>query len=485
MLALAGGKPKVLSLRDMLDHYIAHRLEVVTKRTRFELSKAEARAHILEGLRIAIDHLNEVIKIIRASKDTPTARQKLMERFEFSQIQAQAILDMRLHQLTSLERDALEQEYKELIKTIARLKGILADPKKVLAIIREEVLAIKERYGDKRRTDIQATFEEFDVEDLIADEEVVVTISHSGYVKRLPADTYRAQGRGGRGLTGMTTKEEDFVEQLFVTSTLAHLLLFTSRGRVYGIRVFEIPDASRTARGKAMVNFVPIDPNEKITAAIAIRSFSEEDGGFLTMCTRSGQIKKTSITEFDSIRKSGIIAMGLDEGDILIGAKYTEGKKDIVLATKGGMAIRFPESGVRSMGRGAGGVRGIRLEENDQVVGLEVVDPDEEKKTTLLTTCENGYGKRTLLTEYRDQSRGGKGVITIKATDRNGAVIGIRLVRDDDDVMIMTEKGMAIRIHCKDLSVISRNTQGVRLVRLEQGDKVAALASVIGENHPV
>jgi DNA gyrase subunit A len=351
----------------------------------------------------------------------------------------------------------------------------------VLAVIKEELTAIKERYGDKRRTEIQASYEEFDVEDLIKDEEVVVTFSHSGYVKRLPADTYRAQGRGGKGLTGMSTKDEDFVEQIFVTSTLAHLLLFTSRGRVYGIRVFEIPDSSRTARGKAVVNFIPIDPNEKITAAIAIRSFDQEGKGFLTMCTRNGQIKKTPISEFDSIRKSGIIAMSLGEGDVLIGAKHTDGAKEIMLATKSGMSIRFPEADVRSMGRGAGGVRGIKLEENDQVVGLEVVEPKQEKSTTLLTACEFGYGKRTLLTEYRDQTRGGKGVITIKATDRNGPVVGIRLVKDDDDVMIMTEKGMAIRLKCKELSVISRNTQGVRLVRLEEGDKVAAIASVVGD----
>ncbi len=481
MLALANGKPKVLSLKDMITHYLAHRQEVIVRRTRFELAKAEARAHILEGLRIAIDHLDEVIKIIRKSKDTPTARQALIDRFEFSQVQAQAILDMRLHQLTSLEREALENEYKELIKTIARLKGILADPKKVMAIVQEELLAIKERYGDKRRTQVQASVEEFNVEDLIADEEVVVTISHAGYVKRLPADTYHAQGRGGKGLTGMTTKEEDFVEQIFITSTLAHLLLFTSRGRVYGIRVYEIPEASRTARGKAMANFIPIDNTEKITAAIAIRSFTEDANGFLTMCTRGGQIKKTAISEFDSIRKSGIIAMGLDEGDILIGAKYTDGRQNVMIATSGGMSIRFPEDDIRSMGRGAGGVRGIKLEDSDQVVGLEVVDSKAEKDVTLLTVCENGYGKRTELSEYRDQSRGGKGIITIKATDRNGAVVGIRLVTDKDDVMIMTEKGIAIRLHCKDLSVISRNTQGVRLVRLEEGDKVAAVASVVAE----
>ncbi len=480
MLALAGGKPKVLPLKDMLEYYLAHRRDVITRRTRFELAKAEARAHILEGLRIAIDHLDEVIKIIRKSKDTATARVALMDRFGFTQIQAQAILDMRLHQLTSLEREALENEYKELQKTIARLKGILADLGKLMALIRQEIIAVKERYGDKRRTQIQASFEEFDVEDLIADEDVVVTISHTGYVKRLPVDTYRAQGRGGRGMTGMTTKEEDFVEQLFVTSTLSHLLLFTSRGRVYGIRVFEIPDASRTARGKAMANFIPIETTEKITAAIAIRTFDNAEGHLL-MCTRGGQIKKTPITEFDSIRKTGIIAMGLDEGDILMGAKFTDGKQDVVLATTSGMSIRFNEEEVRSMGRAAGGVRGIKLDEGDQVVGLEMSDPKEEKKTTLLTVCEFGYGKRTPLSEYRDQSRGGKGIITIKATDRNGPVVGIRLVRDEHDVMIMTEKGKNIRMHCKDVSTISRNTQGVRLVRMEDGDKVAAVASVVSE----
>jgi DNA gyrase subunit A len=482
MLALANGKPKVLSFRDALFYYLQHRQEVVVRRTRYELAKAEARAHILEGLRIAIDHLDEVIKIIRSSKDTANARTRLMERFSFSQIQAQAILDMRLHQLTSIERDALENEYKELIKTIARLKGILADPKKVMAIIKEELTAIRDKYGDKRRTQIQASFEEFDVEDLIDDEDVVVTISHSGYVKRLPVDTYRAQGRGGRGLTGMSTKEEDFVEELFVTSTLSHLLLFTTRGRVYGIRVFEIPDASRTARGKAIVNFIPIDPNEKITATIAVRSFDEKKEHYLLMCTRTGQIKKTPLSEFDSIRKSGIIAMGLSEGDVLIGAKLTDGKQEVVLATKNGMSIRFPEDETRAMGRAAAGVRGIKLEDNDQVVNMEVSDPGEEKKTTLLTVCENGYGKRTQLGEYRGQSRGGKGVITIKATERNGFVVGIRLVDDGHVVMIMTEKGMAIRLHCKDLSVISRNTQGFRLVRLEEGDKVAAVASVVAES---
>lgn len=482
MLALTDGKPKVLPLRDTLDYYIAHRQIIVVRRTRYELAKAEARAHILEGLRIAIDNLDAVIKIIRGSDDAAAARAMLMKKFELSQIQAQAILDMRLHQLTNLERDALEKEYKDLIKTIERLKGILADGKKVLAIIKEELVDIKERFGDKRRTQIQAAFEEFDVEDLIKDEEVVVTISHAGYVKRIPADTYRAQGRGGRGLTGMTTREEDFVEQIFVTSTLAHLLLFTSRGRVYGIRVFEIPDASRTARGKAIVNFIPIDNTEKITATIAIRSFDSEHEGYLTMCTRNGQIKKTAIGEFDSIRKSGINAMGLGEGDVMIGAKYTSGEHDIILASRSGKAIRFPESQVRSMGRAAGGVRGIKIDSEDQVIGMEIVKAKDEKVTSLLTVCEHGFGKRTPLAEYRDQSRGGKGVITIKATDRNGPVVGIRLVRDEDDVMIMTEKGITIRLAVDSLHTISRNTQGVRMVRMKDDDRVAAVASVVKES---
>jgi len=478
MLALANGKPKVLSLRETINHYIDHRKIVIVRRTQYELAKAEARAHILEGLRIAIDNLDAVIKIIRGSKDSGAAKEALIAKFGLSPIQAQAILDMRLHQLTNLEREALEKEYKELIQTIERLKGILADPKKVLGILKEEMAEIKQKFGDKRRTQIQASFEEFDVEDLIKDEEAVVTFSHAGYVKRMPVDLYRAQGRGGRGLTGMTTKEEDFVEQIFITSTLAHLLLFTNRGRVYGVRVFEIPDANRTAKGKALVNFVAMDPAEKITAAIPIRSFKDSEEGYLTLCTRKGQIKKTAISEFDSIRKTGIIAITLGEGDVLIGAKFTDGKKDLVIATKSGQSIRFHEEEVRAMGRGAAGVRGIKLEDDDQVVGLEVADPKDEKKTTLLTACVNGYGKRTPLAEYRDQSRGGKGVITIKATERNGEVVGIRLVHDEDDVMIMTEKGITIRLHCKDVSVISRNTQGVRLVRLDEGDKVGAIASV-------
>jgi DNA gyrase subunit A len=481
MLALVNNKPRVLAMREMLKYYVEHRRDVVVRRTKYELKRAEDRAHILEGLRIAIDHLDKVIKTIRESKNVEMARAALMEKFDLSRIQAQAILDMRLHQLTALERKALEDEYLELIKTIARLKALLADAKKILGVIVEELQEIKEKYGNKRRTQITAATQEMELEDLIPQEDVVVTFSHSGYVKRLPADTYRAQKRGGRGVTGMTTKEEDFVEQLFVTDTHAHLLLFTTRGRAYGVRVYEIPEANRASRGKAVVNLVALNPDEKVTSAIPIGSFDPEktkDMG-LVLCTRNGQIKRTALSEFDAIRKSGIIAIGLDEGDILVDAKLAKDKCEVLIGTKTGMCIRFPQDEVRLMGRGAGGVRGIRLDKGDQVVGMEVTAPG--RNETLVTACEFGFGKRTELSEYRDTSRGGKGVITIKTTDRNGPVIGIKLVMEGDDLMLMTEKGMAVRVHTKDLSVIGRNTQGYRLVRMEEGDKLAILAPVVAD----
>ncbi len=481
LLALVDGKPRVLSMREMLKYYVEHRREVVVRRTRYELKRAEDRAHILEGLRIALDQLDKVIKTIRESKNVEAARTALMEKFELSRIQAQAILDMRLHQLTALERKALEDEYLELIKTIARLKALLADAKKILAVIADELKEIKEKYGDKRRTQITGAAQEMELEDLIPQEDVVVTFSHAGYVKRLPVDTYRAQKRGGRGITGMTTKEEDFVEQLFVTDTHAHLLLFTTRGRVYGVRVYEIPEANRTSRGKAVVNLVALNPDEKVTSAIPVTSFDpgKTKDQSLVLCTRNGQIKRTALSEFDAIRKSGIIAIGLDEGDILVDAKLSTDKAEVLIGTKAGMCIRFGQEDVRLMGRGAGGVRGIRLDKDDQVVGMEVTT--QGRNETLVTACELGFGKRTELSEYRDTSRGGKGVITIKTTDRNGPVIGIKLVTDTDDLMLMTEKGMAVRVHAKDLSVIGRNTQGYRLVRMEEGDKLAILAPVVAD----
>ena len=481
MLAIVDGRPKILPLKEVIRHYVKHRETVVVRRTKYELKKAEDRAHILEGLKIALDNLDKIVKIIRESKDVDAARTTLMEKFKLSRIQAQAILDMRLHQLTGLERKKIEDEYLELIKTIARLKGILADPKKVLALIQAELKELKEKYGDERRTKITASTGEFEIEDLIADEDVVVTFSHAGYVKRIALDTYKAQRRGGKGITGMTTKEDDYVEQMFITNTHAYLLLFTNRGRLYWLRVYEIPDAGRTARGKAIVNFVQLGPEEKITNAIPIDSFEEAKGKetYLLMGTRNGTAKRTPLAEYGNIRSSGIIAITLEEGDVLVDVKHTDGKQQVILGTKSGMAIRFDEEEVRVVGRTGKGVRGIRLEDGDQVVGLETAEPG--SKASLLTVCENGYGKRTDLSEYRDQSRGGKGVITIKSSDRNGAVVGIKLVSNDHDVMVMTVKGMAVRLPCKDIRIISRNTQGVRLVRLEEGDRIAAVTPVVTE----
>jgi DNA gyrase subunit A len=473
------GRPKVLPVKEIFHHYVEYRKDVIVRRTRFELKKAEDRAHILEGLKIALENMTKIVKIIRESKDVDIARNALIEEFGLSRIQAQAILDMRLHQLTGLERKKIEDEYLELIKTIARLKGILGDPKKVLAIIQQDLKDLKEKYGNERRTKITAQTGEFEIEDLIAEEDVVVTFSHAGYVKRIPVNTYRSQRRGGRGITGMATKEDDFVEQLFVTNTHAFLLLFTTRGRLYWIRVYEIPDASRTARGKAIVNFVQLGPEEKITSAISIATFEEAKGKetYLLMCTRNGTIKKTPLSEYANIRTSGVNAITLEEGNVLVEVKHTDGKNQVIIGTQEGMAIRFAEEDIRVIGRIGKGVRGIRLDKNDQVVGMEIAPPN--SRASLLTVCENGHGKRTDLAEYRDQSRGGKGVITIKTSERNGSVVGVKLVTNEDDVMLMTNKGMTIRLPCKDIRVISRNTQGVRLVRLEEGDHIAALASIV------
>lgn len=482
MLALVDQRPRVLSMRQMLQQYIQHRELVITRRSRFELEKATARAHILEGLKVALENLNAVVKIIRESKDADTARAELMNRFKLSRIQAQAILEMRLVQLTGLERKKIDEEHAELLKTIAELQAILADPKKVVSVLRGELEALKKKYADDRRTRIMAQTVDLEMDDLISREEVVVTLSHAGYIKRLPIDTYHAQKRGGRGVTGMATREEDFVEQLFVTSTHAYLLLFTNRGRVFWIRVYELPDASRTARGKAIVNLVQLSPDEKITSSIPIATFEEEKGKetCLIMCTRSGAIKKTPLSEFSNIRRSGIIAIDLEEGDVLVDVRKTDGRQEVILGTRDGMAIRFPEEQVRSMGRGAHGVRGIHLREKDLVVGMEVAPP--KTKATILTACENGHGKRTDLEEYRGQNRGGVGVITIKTTERNGKVVGIRLVTDDQDLMLMTASGKTIRLPVKDVSVISRNTQGVRLVRMEAEDRLAAIANIVKEN---
>lgn len=477
MLALVNNKPKVLNIKEMLYHYVEHRKIVVVRRTKFELKKAEARAHILEGLKIAIDNLDAVVKTIRQAPDTDTARLNLMEKFRLSKLQAQAILDMKLQQLTGLERKKIDDEYIEIIKTIEKLKSILEDPKKVLTIIKDELLELKEKYGDKRRTHLTADAEDFNIEDLIQEEEVVVTTSNAGYIKRIPINTYRVQARGGRGVTAMTTKEDDFVAKMFITSTHAYLLSFTTRGRLYWSRVYEIPEGTRTSKGKAIVNILQLSsPDEKITASIPIRSFDPKliKDEYLLMCTRKGTIKKIALSEFANPRKGGIIAIKLEDGDILMDVKKIEKNPEVVIATKKGIAIRFKEQDVRAIGRAGQGVRGISLEGDDEVIGMEVFSPED----VFVSVAENGYGKRTEVGKYRLQKRGGKGVINMQTSERNGNVIYIGKA-NEGQIMLITEHGITIRSKVDKISVIGRNTQGVRLVRLEEGDKVASVATVI------
>ncbi|MCR4662292.1 MAG: DNA gyrase subunit A, partial [Endomicrobiaceae bacterium] len=479
MLALVNNKPKVLNIKEMLYHFVEHRKIIVVRRTKFELKKAEARAHILEGLKIAIDNLDAVVKTIRQSPDTDTARINLMERFRLSKLQAQAILDMKLQQLTGLERKKIDEEYIEVIKNIERLKSILEDPRKVLAIIKDELLQLKDKYGDKRRTHLTADAEDFNIEDLIQEEEVVVTVSNAGYIKRIPVNTYRVQARGGKGVVGMTTKEDDFVAKMFVTSTHAYLLSFTTRGRLYWSRVYEIPEGTRTSKGKAIVNIIQLSsPDEKITASIPIRSFNPKDikDEYLLMCTRKGTIKKIALSEFANPRRGGIIAIKLEDGDILMDVKKIEKNPEVVIATKKGIAIRFKEQDVRAIGRAGQGVRGISLEKDDEVIGMEVFSPED----VFVSVAENGYGKRTEVGKYRLQKRGGKGVINMQTSERNGNVIYIGKA-NEGQIMLITEHGITIRSKVDKISVIGRNTQGVRLVRLEEGDKVASVATVVGE----
>ncbi|WP_312201670.1 DNA gyrase subunit A [Anaerospora hongkongensis] len=472
MLALVDGRPRVLNLQEVLRLYLAHQKDVITRRTQFELEKARARAHILEGLKIALDNLDAVIATIRRSQTVDIARTALMDGFYLSEKQSQAILDMRLQRLTGLERAKIEQEYKDIMETIELLESILADEHKVMNIIKEELLDVKKRFGDDRRTVITSDVSKLEVEDLIAVEDVVITITHQGYIKRLNIDTYRSQKRGGRGVTGMGTKEEDFVVHLFVATTHHNILFFTNRGRVYRLKAYEIAEASRTAKGTAVVNLLPLEQNEKITAVIPIKEFAEKR--FLFMATRKGIVKKTELTEFDTARKGGLIAINLDEDDDLIDVKLTNGEQHIILGTRDGMAIHFAEKEVRVMGRTAHGVKGISLDDGDVVVGVDVVKPDNE----VLTVSEEGYGKRTLVREYRTQSRGGKGVINLKVTEKTGKVVGLKLVRPGQELMLITSDGIVIRIEIDEISVISRNTQGVTLMRTSAEDKVVALATV-------
>ncbi len=476
MLALVDGEPRVLNLKEMLFYYLEHQKDVIVRRTRYDLRKAEERLHIVEGLKIALDHIDEVVRIIRQSRDEQKAKMNLMERFALSEKQAQAIVDMRLGKLSGLEREKLEEEYRELIKRIAHLKSILADEKLVLKVIKEEITAIRDKYGDERRTQISAQEEHLEVEDLIAEEDVVIAITHGGYIKRQPITAYRNQKRGGRGITAITTKEEDFVEHLFITTTHHYLLFFTNKGKVYRLKVYEIPEASRQSKGTAVVNLLFISGDEKITAVIPVRDFAE--GQYLVTATREGIVKKTSLTEYDSSRKDGIIALTLDENDELIGVKLTHGQDEIILATRQGMVIRFSEDDVRSMGRTARGVKGITLESGDMVVGMETFRDGGE----LLVITEQGFGKKTPLTEFRTQSRGGKGIIGIKVTPRNGLVAGIMIASEGDEIMLITLDGIMIRVSVDEISTMGRATQGVKIMRLGENDKVVALARIAGKD---
>ncbi|MDD4237724.1 MAG: DNA gyrase subunit A [Desulfotomaculaceae bacterium] len=477
MLALVEGKPQVLNLKQVLYYYLEHQKDIIVRRTSFELKKAETRAHILEGLRIAIAYLDEVIKIIRASLNTDAAKKALIERFNLTERQSEAIVEMRLRQLTGLEREKLEQEYKELMEKIAYLRAILADETKVLGIIKDELSVIRKKFVDPRRTVISSDELNFDAEDLIPEEDAVITITNQGYIKRIPLDTYRSQRRGGRGIAAMGTKAEDYVQHLFITTTHHFFLFFTNQGKVYRLKVHEIPEAGRQAKGTAIVNLLYIGGDENITAVIPVREFESEQ--FLFMATTKGQVKKTSLDEYDTSRRDGIIAISLREGDQLVDVKLTNGQEEIILATSGGQAIRFPEEEVRHMGRATHGVRGISLRRGDEVIGLETVRPE----ASLLVVTANGFGKRTPLTEYRSQARGGKGLINIKTTERNGPVVAVKVVKDEEEIMMISAEGIIIRLKAGDISTIGRSTMGVTLMRLDAGDSVVAVAKVFIEDN--
>ncbi|QJD85798.1 DNA gyrase subunit A [Cohnella herbarum] len=470
MLALVNNEPKVLNLKDVLHHYIKHQVEVIRRRTEYDLKKAEARAHILEGLRIALDHLDEVIALIRASRTAEEAREGLITRFGLSADQAQAILDMRLQRLTGLEREKIEQEYNELQAKIAEYKAILADESLVNEIIHDELEEIKLKYGDERRTEITVSDDEILDEDLIPRDDVVVTMTHTGYIKRLPVSTYRSQKRGGRGIMGMGTKDDDFIENLFVSNTHHYLLFFTNKGRVFRMKAYEIPDLSRTARGTPIINLIQIEQGETINAVIPVESF--EPNQFLFFATRNGIVKKTPLDDYSNIRKVGLIAISLREDDDLIGVKLTDGEREIVMGTSQGMSIRFSEQDVRAMGRSATGVKGIQLDEDDKVIDMDIVQPDKE----VLIVTAKGYGKRTPMTEYRIQTRGGKGIKTLNVTEKNGVIVGLKVVQDDEDLMIMTSSGTLIRTSMSGINTMGRITQGVKLINIRDEDSVATVA---------
>ncbi|MDK2801671.1 MAG: gyrase subunit [Clostridiales bacterium] len=470
MLALVDNEPKVLNLRQILDHYIDFQKQVIIRRTKYDLAKAEARAHILEGLRIALDHIDAIINVIRSSQTTAIAKERLMQDFSLSDAQSQAILDMRLARLTGLEREKIEEEYRQLIETIKYLRDVLASETMVLNIIKEELLVIKEKFGDERRTMITMAEDEINVEDLIEEEDNVITLTHFGYIKRLHVNTYKSQRRGGKGIVGLSTREDDFVETMFIASTHHHILFFTDRGRMYRLKAYEIPEAGRQAKGTAIVNLLQVEPGEKITAMIPVKEFVE--GQYLLMTTKHGVIKKTDLMEYDTTRKGGLAAITLRDDDELIRVKLTDGNQQVILGTRNGLSIRFSEQDVRPMGRTAQGVKAINLNEGDYVVGMSLI----RENADLLVVTENGFGKKTSLDEYRVQSRGGKGILTYRLTEKTGPVAGIKVVTDKDDIMLINSDGSIIRLEVREISRMGRTTQGVTLMRMEEGVRLIGVA---------
>lgn len=473
MLALVEGKPRVLNLKEALEVFLKHRNEVVVRRTQFDLTAAERRAHILEGYIIALDNIDAVIATIRKSKDTETAKINLMSGFGLSDIQAKAILDMRLQRLTGLERDKIQAEYREVIMIIEKLRSILASKDLQMQIIRDEIAAIKERFADERRTAIIHDFRDFTIEDMIAQEDVAVTISHEGFIKRFPVSGYRKQGRGGRGVTGMQTREDDFIEHIFIASTHHYIIFFTDKGRCFRLKIYEIPEAGRSAKGRSLANLLPKDKDEKITAILAVKDFTSDES--IIMVTEQGTVKKTLLKDFANIRTSGIIAINLDNGDKLVETRLTDGNMEVLIGTYSGMACRFNERDVRDMGRQAAGVRGISLADGDKVIGMIT---SRHADTTVLIVGENGYGKRSKVEDFRLTKRGGKGVISMNVTDKTGNVIGLKEVTDSDDIVVMTKDGMVIRQSIKDIRVLGRNTQGVKLIKMEESDQIIGCATV-------
>ena len=477
MLALVNNQPKILNLRQFIDYYLEHQKDVILRRTRFDLDKAEARAHILEGLKVALDNLDEVINLIRSSKTPADAKEGLMERFKLSEKQAQAILDMRLQTLTGLQREKIEDEYKELLEKIKYFKEVLSSETLVFQIVKEELLEIKSRYADERRTEIAPSADDIDIEDLIKEENCVITLTHFGYIKRLPADTYKSQRRGGKGITALTTRENDFVENIFTSSTHHYILFFTNKGKTYRLKAYEIPEAGRQAKGMAIVNLLQLDPDETIKAVIPVPEYNE--GQYLLMSTKNGLIKKSNLLEYANVRKGGLIGITLKENDELIDVRLTDGNSKVVIVTKQGMSITFDEKDVRPIGRVSQGVKGITLNDDDYVIGME---PIPDSNACLLAITENGFGKRTELEEYRVQTRGGKGVLTYKVTPKTGTVVGIKVVNENDDIILISSDGIIIRLEVKGISVLGRNTQGVTLMRMDDGVTVVSIAKVNDDN---